>query len=302
MKLGEVKTGHFDRGQFPTFRVSNLGRCQRSVQYSVMGFRQEEVPEKTKLMWKERLEDESRIVSFLKKKYKLKYAGGDHLTFHRRVVDLSCILSGTPDGLVKKKGDWIPLEIKSLNPFRFNVINKREDLSREYFLQTQGEMIVTGTDRLLYVIGNSKTKKDFKEFEVTLDEKIGSWIGKRIEHILGFIKNKKIIHPEYAQGSKNCYWCLYKIRCKKDVYKYLKFSYTNTVKLSKDDFDYGLVSKAGKTIKSLLEQIEDFDLQIRSVQAEARNFMMRFEASEIKAGRDKIILKDLIKLERRIKG
>lgn len=301
MKLGKVNRGHFDRGKFPNFRTSQLGRCHRAIQYAVMGFLPEEPPERIKKMWKERVEDEFRIVSYLKKKYKIKYSGDDHLTFYRRIVDFDSILSGTPDGWVNYNGDWVPLEIKSLNPLRFNMINKPEDLSREYYLQSQGEMIVTGTKKMLYVIGNSKTKKDVKEFPVDLNEDIRGWIGRRLKYILEFVSKKEIIFPEYAFGSRNCIWCLYKSRCQKDVYKFKKINYTNKVKLSKDDYDYKIVSKTGRDIKGLLEQLDDIKFQVTCLGVEVRGLLTLAQASEIRAGRDIISIKDVLELERRIK-
>lgn len=301
MKLGDVLSGHFDRKKHLTFRTSALGRCHRSLQYGVLGFPQEKASEKTRLMWKDRLEDEYRIVSKLKKKYKLRHTGDNHLTFRRHLVDLKCVISGTPDGEVKEEKEWIPLEIKSLNPFRFNVINNPEDLSREYFLQVQGEMLVTGTERALYVIGNSKTKKEFKELIIGFDDRVTKWIGERIKYIMGYINRKEIIYPEYLPGSKKCVWCLYKERCKKDVYKIPKIGYTESIKIKRGDYDYDQAFRIGRAIVSFLDQLDDLKEQIGSTVLEAKDFLLKKQIRKFSAGSTEVSVKDIAKLEGRIR-
>jgi len=302
MKLGEILKGHFNRGRSLTFRTSQLGRCHRSIQYGALRLPQEEAPEKTKKMWKERIEDEYTIVSKLKKKYKLKYTGDNHMTFHRSILsNKNCILAGTPDGLVKNEEEWVPLEIKSLNPYRFNVINKPEDLSREYFLQVQGEMIVTGANRALYVIGNSKTKKEIKELVIPLDDRIQNWIGDRISYIMEYIDQAKIIYPEYPPFSKKCVWCLYKERCEKDVYKLPKINYTDSVKIKKGEYEYNQAARLGRDIRALFDQYDDFKSQIELVTFEARDFLLRKKVKQFSVGTKDVSIKDILKLERGIR-
>ena len=285
------------RKGFINIRFSQLGRCQRAVQYNSFGVKQEEPSEKTKGMWKERLDDESNIIKELKKKYEVKYYSKSQKTYYRRLMDSRFILSSTPDGLIKYK-DWIPLEIKSLNPFRFQAINAPEKLSREYYIQIQGEIILTNSKRGLLVIGNSKTKDEMKEIIVPRDESVEPWAEKRIEFIF---KEDKWIYPEFFPKSPECRWCLFKEKCERDVYKIPKISYNHLVEIDSDDFDFKSIQETIQGLETCHLELEDLKWNLIRRIHKLKVFFIKKKASEVKVGRSKITAKGLNEILEEIK-
>jgi len=305
MKLGDLITREkvndliFRKGCC-NFRISQLGRCHRGVQYSVVGLKQDEAPEKTKKMWAERNEDEGRIVKKLKKKYDVKYSTPNQKTYYRRIVEPESIgdviVSSTPDGLIKFEGEWIPLEIKSLNPFRFEVIKGPQDLSREYFIQVHGEMLLTKSKKVFYTIGNSKTKDDIKSFQIDFDEKVIPWCERRIKYIMSFQDKGWWIYPEFFPGSDKCHWCMYKTKCKEDIYKGFKISYNRSEKVENDDFDFETLKRLDKYLKASESDLEDIKLKMLGTAHELKAMLLTRKAKELTSKKFNISLDEVNKV------
>lgn len=292
MKLGKLLEKSYvfgvllKRGYF-NVRTSQLGRCHRGLQYSLSKIKEEEPPKGRRKMWEEHLLDEERIIRKLKKKFNIKYYGGDQKTFYREIEDpkLKIVLSSTPDGLVEQDEGWIPLEVKSLNPYRFQAIKSQEDLSREYLIQIQGEMFLTKSQKALYAIGNSRTKDELNRFFVSLDDRVLSWIEDRMKYILLFVEKGKWIYPEYLPGSEKCHWCLYKNKCEKDIYKGFSKVYNETKKIDQNDFEYGRMKELSKRIVISLEEHEDLLLKLRGAAHEYKDLLLKREARKFKHGK-----------------
>jgi hypothetical protein len=282
-------------------RTSQLGRCHRALQYSMTRIKQEEASQKTKLMWEDRLLDEARIVRKLKKKFTIKYSGEEQKTFYRLLEEPEekVIFSSTPDGLIEQDEGWIPLEIKSLNPYRFQAIKSQENLSREYLIQIHGEMLLTKSRKALYAIGNSRTKEELNKFFVTFDDKVPSWMEDRIKYILSFSKEGKWIYPEYLPGSEKCHWCLYKNKCEKDIYKGFSSVYNKIKKIDRDDFEYDRIKELSKRILTTLEEHEDLLLKLRAGAHEFKDLLLKREAGKFKSS--KITLKEVNRILGRVK-
>ena len=298
MELGKLLKKSFVnnlifRKGYLNIRGSQLGRCHRALQYSMTGVKQEDAPQKTKLMWEDRLRDEERIVRKLKKKFTIKYSGEEQKTFYRILEkpDVKIILSCTPDGLVEQEEGWIPLEIKSLNPYRFQAIKSQENLSREYFIQVHSEMLLTKSRKALYAIGNSRTKDELNNFFVTFDDRVLSWVEDKIKYILSFSNTGKWIYPEYLPDSEKCHWCLYKNKCKEDIYKGFSTVYNKIKKIDRDDFEYSRIKELSKRISITLEEHEDLLLKLKGAAHEFKDLLLKREAGKFKTS--KITLKDV---------
>lgn len=310
MELGKLLTKDivndliFRKG-YSNFRISQLGRCHRGVQYNVVGVKPDEPPEKTKKMWAERLEDEGRIVKKLKKKFKVKHSTPDQWTHYRKIIKPESIgdviVSATPDGLIKFEDEWIPLEIKSLNPFKFDNIKGPQDLSREYFIQTQGEMLLTNSKKLFYAIGNSKTKEDVKSFQIDFDETVLSWIERRIKYIMSFQDKGWWIYPEFLPESDKCRWCMYKTKCKKDVYKGFKISYNRSEKIEKDDFDFEALRRLDKYFSASKSDLEDAKLNLLKTAHEMKVMLLTRKAKELTSKKFSISLDEINKVIEELK-
>jgi len=299
MELGEIKVGPISRTRFTNIRISQMGRCIRSLFYSVKGYPQEEPPKKTREMWSERSEDELRIIRMLRKKYKIKNAGEDQVSFYRVVEGTKIAISVTPDGLILVDKNWIPLEIKSLNPFKFESIKNQDGLSREYFIQVQGQMLLTKTERALYVIGNSKTKIDLKEFKVDFDERIIPWAERRINHIIENFKNETI-QPEFFPGSKKCHWCLYKERCRTDGCDDNNKSFYNGTlhllqEIKKDDFEYKNIEELARNFIALNTEYEDMIENLKETSHRIVEVLRMRKAGAVKVGKYKISGQSVLK-------
>ncbi len=300
LKRPEVNDLIFKRGFF-NIRTSQFGRCHRALQYSMAGIKQEEAPKKTKAMWEDRLLDEERIIRKLKKKFNIKYYGESQKTFYRILEEpkMKIVLSSTPDGLIEQDEGWIPLEVKSLNPYRFQAIKSQENLTREYFIQISGEMLLTKARKALYAIGNSRTKDELNQFFVTFDDRITPWMEDRIEYILSFQKEGKWIYPEFLPRSEKCHWCLYKNKCEKDIYKGFNYVYNKIKKVDREDFEYDKIKELSKRILTTIEEHEDLLLKLRSSAHEFKGLLLRKEAGKFKSS--KITLKEVNRILERVK-
>lgn len=277
--LGEL-IKNIPEGYF-NVRISQLGRCHRSFQYSLLGIPQEAPPDKTRKMWDDRQEDESRIIKIISKKFKR--VKEDKRTFIRiwknsPYKKARIVFSSTPDGMLfdKESDSWIPIEIKSLNPFRFSAINSQEDLSREYLIQVYGEMLLVESKKALFVIGDSKSKKDLKTFNVTLDERAIGWIFNRLSYIFQFINSNEIIYPEFLPGSSKCRWCLYKKRCEQDnIYKGFFMTYNRSGKINRGDFEFEKIKSLYKNILSSIKAYNDSLFNLKQETHEFRDFLLK---------------------------
>jgi len=310
MELGELITREkvndliFKKG-YLNFRISQLGRCHRAVQYSVVGVKPDEAPEKIKKMWAERLGDEGRIVKKLKKKYNVKYSTPNQKTYYRRIVEPESIgdviVSSTPDGLIEFEDKWIPLEIKSLNPFRFESIKGPQDLSREYFIQVHGEMLLTNSKKIFYTIGNSKTKNDIKSFQIDFNEGVLSWCERRIKYIMSFQDKEWWIYPEFLPESDKCHWCQYKTKCKGDIYKGFKTSYNRSEKIENDDFDFEILKRLDKFFSASKSDLEDAKLQLLKTAHELKAMLLIRKAKELTSKKFNISLDEVNKVIEELK-
>lgn len=287
IKLGKL-INHIPEGYF-NIRISQLGRCHRSFQYSLLGVPQEPPPERTKKMWEERNNDEVEIIRLISKKFKkINYVGESKKTFIRPWENFEqkrfkIVFSSTPDGMIfdENLNSWVPLEVKSLNPFRFSSISSQEDLNREYLIQVFGEMILTKSMKAIFVIGNSKSKSDIKMFTVSFDERVIRWIVDRIRHIMKFVSSGKIIYPEFLPGSAKCRWCLYKEKCKSDIYKRHSICYNKSEKIKKDDFEYERIKSLYNNIMNSIEDYNDSIVKLKEYVYEFKSCLLNREIDKI---------------------
>lgn len=263
-------------------RTSQVGRCWKQFFYSAVGVPQEEPDLKTKKLWEDRSKDEVTIIkNLLKQGYKIRDFGDQQKTYLRSLEFkddkdkfFPTILQSTPDGMIfdNEIKEWVPLEVKSLNPFKFDHLAARgiTELSREHTVQIQGEMISTGKPRAIVVIGNSKLKTvNPLVFKVDCDPQWLNWMEDRIEFVVRIASNNKKYNliPEYYPGSQKCRWCLYTERCKasfnESILRDLKTSkLKGELDLREDFIEF---NKLDDSVKSLRREAEFINDSIQSM-------------------------------------
>ena len=152
-------------------------------------------------------------------------------------------------------------------------------------------MLLTKSRKALYVIGNSRTKDELNSFFVTFDDRVVSWVEDKIDYILSFFNEGKWIYPEYLPGSEKCHWCLYKNKCKEDVYKGFSTVYNKIKKVDRDDFEYDRIKELSKRISTTLEEIEDLSFKLKAGAHEFKDLLFKREAGKFK--HSKITLKEV---------
>ena len=137
------------------------------------------------------------------------------------------LISGRCDGLIKVEGEWMPLEIKSLNGFGFKYILKAyndgrkweylEDKYYKYLVQTMLCADSLGYDKTYLIIKDRSSCQSGMHDEAN-DFREGGFIIKNDPEVLKRTRGKMQIVADaldadvppmhgYIEGSKECGWC-----------------------------------------------------------------------------------------------
>lgn len=128
---------------------------------------------------------------------------------------------GTPDFIVKYKGERVPLEAKTMNRSRFFRLPRRfedwvDPLKFKYSYQLRGYLHLCNANTILFV-GKEKVKGNgsdgpLKELVLhSTDEGLPTWgeFEARIERALKVFKGEEILPEKYEK----CEWCPYNYTC-----------------------------------------------------------------------------------------
>lgn len=114
------------------------------------------------------------------------------------------------DGIIKYKGQYYILEIKTESSFKFT---SRKDVNPDHYHQATAYSLSLGIDEVIFLYENRDNcdKKTFL-FKVTGDMK---------QELIGYITNcdqyvKTLKVPPRCDNSKACNYCDYKTQCRKD--------------------------------------------------------------------------------------
>jgi CRISPR/Cas system-associated exonuclease Cas4 (RecB family) len=129
------------------------------------------------------------------------------------------VLTGNIDGLIKWGGKWIPFEVKSVNPNKYNKINtlddfKKDPLYRRYLRQLTMYMYGKNAEEALYILTDCLGHRKYLPF--TLDYEEGDWILKHLERAVRAIKAHQ--YPDRIPYNSNiCDKCPFVAECIPDV-------------------------------------------------------------------------------------
>lgn len=122
-------------------------------------------------------------------------------------------ITGRIDAVVIWKGESVPLEIKSINPWDFASINSENDIRnhkkhtiRKYYAQMQLYLLNKNKERGLFLF-KCKQPTDYKQIEVNLDYEFAESLLKKAEAIYAAISKKN--PPEFCGTREICQQCPY---------------------------------------------------------------------------------------------
>lgn len=128
-------------------------------------------------------------------------------------------ITGHVDGKYIEDGIAYPIEIKSMSPNIFSIINSFEDMkkkpwTRTYMAQITIYMLLQGIDKAIFFLKNKSTG-ELKQLTVDLDYELGEACLKTAETINGHIKAGTL--PDRIKDIDKCSDCPFKLICLPDV-------------------------------------------------------------------------------------
>lgn len=116
------------------------------------------------------------------------------------------------DGIIKYKGHYYILELKTENSYKF--VN-RKDVDLSHYNQATAYSLAFGIDEVLFIY-ISRDVLDMKSFMFKVTDDMKQNLIGYIEECDGYV-NRKIVPPKPEDVSKKaCTYCMYKAQCKKD--------------------------------------------------------------------------------------
>lgn len=124
-------------------------------------------------------------------------------------------LTGHIDGVYVEDGIAYPVEIKSMSPNVFGVINTFEDFKKKpwtnaYRAQITLYMLAKNIDKGIFVLKNKSTG-ELKQVTVDLDYDLGEWCLKACENINAHVTAGTL--PDQITDREKCLDCPYKTTC-----------------------------------------------------------------------------------------
>lgn len=116
------------------------------------------------------------------------------------------------DGIIKYKGHYYILEIKTENSYKFM---NRKDVDPSHYNQATAYSLAFGIDQVLFVYV-SRDVLDMKAFMFNVTPEMKESLVGYIEECDGYIKRKIAPPKPEAVAKKACSYCMYKTQCKKD--------------------------------------------------------------------------------------
>jgi hypothetical protein len=129
------------------------------------------------------------------------------------------VLTGRIDGMIKWEGQWLPLEVKSLNPNIFNSVKSLEDFSkkpifRRYLRQMQVYLFGRNAEQGLFALSDCLGHRIY--LPVYLDYGEAEWILQHLERAARAIKKRE--YPDrIPYDSELCGKCQFAHICLPDV-------------------------------------------------------------------------------------
>lgn len=199
---------------------ARVGGCSRALSFHMVKAREGPLSPKVREIYNEGERLERAVVKELKERGYSPVKGkqlSTSLKFEGKVVKFF----GTPDFIVKYRGERVPLEMKSMNRSRFFRLPKKfeewnDNLKFKYSYQLRGYLYLCESDVIIFA-GKEKTKKGesdgrLKEVIVpTTDKGLPSWkdFRARIERSLKVFDGYEVL-PE---GYEKCDWCAFNYMC-----------------------------------------------------------------------------------------
>ena len=116
------------------------------------------------------------------------------------------------DGIIKYKGHYYILELKTENSYKF--VNRKE-VDPSHYNQGTAYSLAFGIDEVLFVYIN-RDVLDMKAFMLNVTNEMKQNLVGYIEECDGYV-SRKIAPPKPEDVSKKaCNYCIYKTQCKKD--------------------------------------------------------------------------------------
>lgn len=130
-------------------------------------------------------------------------------------------ITGHIDGKIidPDDGQSIPIEIKSMHPNIYGIINSFEDFlkkpwTRAYMAQITLYMLMQNIDRAIFVLKN-KSSGELKQIDVDLDYDLGEYCIRTAENINEHVKKNTL--PEQINDREKCRDCPFKLICLPDI-------------------------------------------------------------------------------------
>jgi len=167
------------------------------------------------------------------------------------------VLTGNIDGLIKWEGKWLPLEVKSVNPNKFNRINslddfKKDPLYRRYLRQLTMYMYGKNAEEAIYILTDCLGHRKYLPF--TLDYEEAEWILKHLEKAVKAIRAHE--YPDrIPYSSKTCDGCPFVAECIPDV------AHQGMEILDKPEFEAQLTRR--DELAPLVKEYEEIDEEVK---------------------------------------
>lgn len=192
-------------------RSARIGGCDRALALHMFGVKDiEEKSEKIQKIYRDGEAIEAEILENLSNDG-YKFTSG--ISYERKIKldGFTVLVTGTPDAMLKLKKDTYPVEIKSMNPWRYNkfparFIDWEDKLHLKYSFQMGTYLFITQKPWLYLILGEKKHGKvsDSKIIKVKPEElKNEEDIMERLSIGLGFHKGEEVL----PSGFGNCNYC-----------------------------------------------------------------------------------------------
>lgn len=248
-------------------RSARIGGCDRALALHMFGVKDiEEKSEKIQKIYRDGEAIEAEILANLKAEG-YKFTSG--ISYKRKIKldGFTVLVTGTPDAMLELKKDKYPVEIKSMNPWRFNkfpaTFAEWEDrLHLKYSFQMGTYLYITQKPWLYLILGEKKHGKvsETRIVKVKPEELKGEEdILERLSIGLGFHKGEEVL----PSGFGNCNYCSFWDSSTPWVDSPCAQRYIKTCrkKIAREDKEF--IKRFKATIKDVRQREEDlFELRV----------------------------------------
>ena len=135
----------------------------------------------------------------------------EHGDYETKLYDKTLNMSFLCDGIIRYKGQYYILEIKTEASFKFN---GRGDTDPKHFNQGTAYSLEFGIDNVIFVYVN-RDILDMKSYMFHADQDMRQTLVDRINEVDSYVQQDKV-PPKPDMPAKACTYCAYKWRCTND--------------------------------------------------------------------------------------